>query len=825
MKYTLSLVFGLFCTICAYAEVISPAEALQRVSKNGVNNTKVRSLFQNGDASLMRLCYTGTADADPVYYVFESKNPSFSGFVFLSADTEANAVLGYVENVSWPGVDKLPVNMRDFLDGYVAEINSVRKSAAFNSSGRLRVMSTRPERADISPVIKTKWDQDAPFNNLCPKADGENTYTGCVATAMAQVMKYHNWPPKGSGIVSYKWGDAYLSLNIGKSTYDWDNMLDDYSGTYTDSQADAVATLMRDCGYSVSMDYGTSASGAYSENVAGALLKYFDYDASLSFYHRQYFSLYEWESMIYEQLESVGPVYFSGSNDSAGHAFVCDGYEGDGFFHFNWGWSGISDGYFLLTALDPDNQGVGGSTAGYSMRQGCLIGARPDCGGSVMWRMASYDALTTSSSSIVLGDYLTFKGLIYNESLANISGEFGAKFVGNNGNERVVDGGSPFSDLQYGYGYTSAALCRVPLDLESGTYSVYPVFRVSGESEWRDVEFPVSASSYLVVSVNNGAVSISQPQYSADLSAGDVQLKTPLYELRGFQLTASVANEGNAEYYGYVRPVLCEIVDNTSLNPVAYGQSYTLNLAPGETHDMVYNGSFSYLPEGASYPAPGEYAMCIIDGNGYVISELLWVQLKENDAVEPKCTVSGLRFADGNSSAVDWMHMNITANAVCTAGYIDDSLWMYIYPVNDEYSVGYIASSVPYIEKGESKAITFKGAIPSAKPKTDYVAYVAYSGIWVCDPLYFTTAEGSAVENVSVDGNHDVSVTVRNGFVEVKTNDADGVAELYDMYGKKVASANVACGTALISVDGVPHGVYVVRASGVVGSSVCKVAL
>ena len=200
--------------------------------------------------------------------------------------------------------------------------------------------------------------------------------TGCVATAMAQVMKYFNWPEKGAGTgkATDSSGKSY-AMDLGV-TFSWNDMKAQYNeGNYTSPQASAVALLMKACGYAVGMKYGPSESGAGSVAIPSALVDNFGYDGGVRLCMRTYYGREEWEGMIYDNLAHVGPVLYTGTtNLGGGHAFVCDGYSTDGYFHFNWGWSGMYDGYYLLTALNPEGEGTGGFAGGYNIGQEVVLG-------------------------------------------------------------------------------------------------------------------------------------------------------------------------------------------------------------------------------------------------------------------------------------------------------------------------------------------------------------------------------------------------------------------------------------------------------------------
>lgn len=206
---------------------------------------------------------------------------------------------------------------------------------------------------------------------------------------MAQVMNYHQWPKAAcTAIPAY---DVGFEPNIQHydelpaTTFDWDNMLADYEkASYTDAQADAVATLMRYCGQGVQMLYSASMSSTDGGLMADALKLYFDYDPNVYYATRTFYGIDEWEDLIYNELATNGPVPYCGQTDAGGHCFVCDGYDGNGLFHINWGWGGDADGYFSLSVLNPKrNSGAGASssTMGYCMFQEAIIGMKPSAGG------------------------------------------------------------------------------------------------------------------------------------------------------------------------------------------------------------------------------------------------------------------------------------------------------------------------------------------------------------------------------------------------------------------------------------------------------------
>ena len=235
-----------------------------------------------------------------------------------------------------------------------------------------RLTNNRTEEA-VEPLLTTTWDQGPPYSLFVP----DGCLTGCTATAMAQVMKYWNWPVQGTGEHSYEWNGYILSANFGETTYDWDNMIDCYycGVQATQEQREAVATLMWHCGVSVEMNYSPDWSGALL--FPSSLIDYFNYSDEMSMEYHNDYSDASWKAKLKDCLNLGRPLYYVGcslSNGSICHAFVCDGYDTNEMFHFNWGWSGSSDGYYALGALN-----VGGYGYQYNYTNQAIFNTHPSC--------------------------------------------------------------------------------------------------------------------------------------------------------------------------------------------------------------------------------------------------------------------------------------------------------------------------------------------------------------------------------------------------------------------------------------------------------------
>ena len=333
------------------------------------------------------------------------------GYVIASADSRALPVLGYSDtgSIDW---ERMPENMRVWLKLYDEAIATLGNRQDFKdgdmtgSHPTSRNGTQRQTRMDartaVEPLIKTNWYQIVPYYNECPLYDGADSsltgkrcLTGCTATATAQVMNYYQWPQEitdslpGYDIeTTYKDEKKVWHIDaLPPVTFAWQDMLDCYleprDGSLqpkeilgTEAQQQAVATLMRYCGQAMKTTYGPAASATSTDAQYAALVKVFGYTAATKINFRTLYAIDEWEDIIYGELAAGRPVLYHGYSESEGHSFVCDGYDGDGLFHINWGWGGKDDGYFSLSVLNPYNNtsaGSGSSGIGFSINQGAVI--------------------------------------------------------------------------------------------------------------------------------------------------------------------------------------------------------------------------------------------------------------------------------------------------------------------------------------------------------------------------------------------------------------------------------------------------------------------
>ena len=469
----------LLCFLFSLTELMAAVVSESSASKIAGDFVFWNSGSRAGSGTLRLAHVVKSGGADRIYIY----NVDGGGWVMVSGDDNTRRqVLGYSPTGRFD-YSAMPVNARNWIESYADVISRLASHPEYVR--RDSVLQSRASGA-VAPLLgEISWGQGEPFNLLCPTlSNGERAVTGCVATAMAQIMMYYKYA-EGQESISYEWNGQTLSADFGK--YDWDLMAPKYTGNESEASRQAVATLMRDCGYSVKADYGEE-TGAYFPNIPGALLGYFVYDHSLIYLPHSDCDTEAWENIIRKDLDSGHPVLYQGIGNVGGHAFVCDGYDDKGYFHFNWGWSGANDGYYLT------------GEHSFPYDQAIIYGIQPACGGS-------------------LKGYFVIEKLRTVEDGLGFAGSFSYSYHGNTtieigyGIENVETGEKRTYSLNEFGGLTGDRLEKTFMpevsDLEDGNYIVYPLMRCEGETEWsncfyKESKFPSGEKKNWEVEVKDG---------------------------------------------------------------------------------------------------------------------------------------------------------------------------------------------------------------------------------------------------------------------------------------------------------------------------------
>lgn len=575
----------------------------------------------------------------PAYYAFNIGTDE--GFILVAGDDVAGTILGYSDHGTFD-TERLPEGMKALLQTYSAQTELLRSQAVKKA--------TVASHSAISPLITTHWNQALPYNLYCPIVGDqlERSYTGCVATAMAQIMYYHRWPlTKTKFIPAY--GYLYstsTSVKVDKAmptTFDWDAMTTDYDEDTTTEAAKAVAKLMVYAGKSVKMQYSAYGSGTSSANIPVALKRYFGYDESVRLVNRFEYTSAGWDSLIYNEISKQRPVLLSavavaGSN-TGGHAFVCDGYDGEGRYHINWGWGGYSDGYFKLELLDPNGQGAGGieGGSGYSLYQDAVVGIQPgnnaqlsDNVNLTVTEFYSTDTIVHPSQGFYPVDV---SGAVYNYSEKN--GYFSIAHGLYSGNGTLLGVYKPYSLklMEVGDGADVSTQLALPDTLSDGIY-------------------------YLKLVCSNDEVDENNwflPRY-ADVQSIKMKVENNTATLTniGCRIAAhSMKCQGNerAESQQAVTAIIKNIgtAHTAQVYLFANGERVTasgLNIDPGDSTEMT----FLWTPE-----QPGSYLLTLTaDERGLLVSDSMRVNMSQAEAheLEGTFTIDGAFSKETNLKAV-----------------------------------------------------------------------------------------------------------------------------------------------------------------------------
>ena len=470
-KYLLSTYLVLFSFLLTMAAPVDEQSA-RRIASDFLRS-KMPHVTRAASGELTR-AVTGVADGDSAgIYVFNCDG----GFVVISADDELPSVLAYGLKNSYDA-QIAPPAMQAMLEAYNHAVNSSVKTRA-----------AVPTHADISPLIKTQWNQNTPYNNNCPVESGVNCPTGCVATATAQIMYYHKWP----------------------ETFNWDAMKTTYSSDDTGEAVDAVAKLMADVGEKVYMQYGSESSSAYEYDACEALRIQYGYAETTNYIERTCYTAKGWDEVIYNELAANRPVFYVGRSASSGqgivgHAFILDGYQakdGVGYFHVNWGWGGSSDDYFLISVLNPEQQYTGGNagSSGYSFGQSALVGVeKGELSDAKSMRLCLYSCTIKSDKGTYTRNSASenFPAIqlmlgVYNSTLPQEGRHYDLAYALYKDNKLVeiidsisLDKLTESEALNYLYGGTfDSGSFAFGKDLADGTYQLRTLSRETGKSLWQ----------------------------------------------------------------------------------------------------------------------------------------------------------------------------------------------------------------------------------------------------------------------------------------------------------------------------------------------------
>ena len=556
-RFTALLLLSILLTSTIFAGPITPEKAGAIAKDFWKKTVKPNSKAALTPISRNEMSKAGsrfvTPKTNPGFYIFTPENEE--GFVIISGDDELPSIVGYS---STEKADEMPPALRDLLNVYDMYVDDVRAGKAAPAQ-----RSAKAGKSAVAPMLQTTWDQSSPYNNMCPEVNGQKTPTGCTATAMAQIMKFHEWPKKPSANITWQNNitGKEEDINTSSHTYNWDKMLPHYRDGYTNEEAKAVALLMVDVGKAIQSSYSPSGTGSNTVYASYALVNTFDYSPDVTVVNRSEYTEEEYISIIRENLEARQPLLYTGHSQSygSGHAFVCDGIDENDLLHIDWGWNGAFNGYFDMTYMSPEGTGIGGGDGRYNVSQALIANIHPrgedepdTAGTPAVYTMDVLDATASENPATLLEQTVKYDkngvattrfaaGLLnWSHSSINMTMYIGVEKDGKINVEKIGDPKVTAFNEDIGY-YIYLTTSKNQQDeeyLEKGTYKVKVCY---SDDNGENIYVARGADNGLILEVGDNSVTLRKelpdvevtdikyhttPQMKGDRLAFDAEFRT-----------------------------------------------------------------------------------------------------------------------------------------------------------------------------------------------------------------------------------------------------------------------------------------------------------
>lgn len=555
------------------AKEISSTRALEVARSLFGNTTRGSELCVVWNSNILNPTRAYSA---PTFYVVTPR--SGQGFAIVAGDDCVAPILAYStqDAVSQDGV--LPPNFEAWLRYVDSVISYARVYGVVPSDDTLRLWSEGYTPLGAMLLNTARWSQYMPYNKYCPLDDGVSSLSGCTQTAMAIIMHYNRWPERAQG-VSEPFTTLTKGINVPSRdlnhVYDWDNMLEEYvEGEYSDVEGDAVAVLMADLGHSFQADYSSIGTAAIPNNVA--LYENYGYSPSCYYAMRDYYSVDSWNALLRSEIDANRPVFYSAyTAEEAGHAFVIDGYDDGDYFHVNWGWGGMSNGFFKIEGLILEEYI-------FDTRHWALLGIHPMRDGEVdNWIYLSTPGMTTKATEFMSGQAFVIEGIsIANPAVINFDGEVRVGVCDITGEFKSwASEAIPFS-LDSGYATSVLNIeAKIKDDIESGD-RLRAFYRAKGRDKWFWM-MPYADNTQWEIVLKHPSIG-DTTSLKFDKSTGMMTIK------HATDVTASLYLLGSAVESGVMTMSRSMIIDTKSLN---HNDMYTIYL---EHRDSGESRSYTF---------------------------------------------------------------------------------------------------------------------------------------------------------------------------------------------------------------------------------------
>ena len=813
------------------ATPVNQTDALQLAT----NFHQLRSSSKLRSAEALKLVYQGSntglrSSEDPAFYIYNIGDNQ--GFVIVSGEDAAKTILGYADEGSFR-TDNMPENVQYWLNFYQQEIGALRDASAAGSvAASEQVSAIATGQTAVAPLLGgIKWNQTDPFNLLCPWDVGSSSHAlaGCVAIAMSQIMKYYNWPVKGTGTHTYTDANyGVQTVDFSKSTYDWNTMLSTYNSSATDAQDTAVAELVYQCGVAVNMSYSITGSSSTISKAAEAFVGHFGYDTEIQRYDRPYYTVDEWMSIIKKDLDNAQPVYYSANSDAGGHAFVCDGYDSNSLFHINWGWGGSSNGYFELSSLSSANPGLVGAAPEYTYLQSILTGIHKTdainrATNQVVVMNTGLYASTNNVSKISTTPFNTSFNF-GNLGTNTVNVRWGIGFIkdGSTTLTKLVENSTTPTSITSGSLFSSVRTLTIPASsamTSAGIYRLYPIYCpsdsvINSVPKWSIMRgTPVLNNCLIVTVASNGSATILQALEAPTLAlTKSPEPLTRLYQNKALSVDLTFQNNGS-EFYSRVG--LCLISTTDPGNHTYICESKVL-CAEGETQTFHLTGSVTCLPgnyylqaqfDSTNSNSTMNYKEFGPTNKNSKVVEVLpppgspLLELKKNISMAKGTTIA-------KNDTVD-----LTFSISNTGGYFDSKLIAFVFPKGGGRSLTYLTPKNVYIDSLETKDVTLNGTIDLDAGEYFFSMYQLLNNSWASlspygmSSLNFTVINGPLNIKPSTEPNQ-LFIHQSGNQLIIETTAEIRESRLFDLSGRLIRKAG---SEKSIQISDLASGVYLLH--------------
>lgn len=586
------------CTIVSKGNPIDVERARRYAAQSGLlseqlEGEKSKKKRRNAQSSNLQLAYTlnstDSTSTMPLLYVFTPT--SQKGYVIVAADDAVEPIVGYSSNNHFNSTT-MPPQLQSMLQQIGHSIAEAAKKTHEREKEATTSLLPKPP---IQPLLNDiRWGQEKPYNSMTPIINQAHAPTGCVATALAQIMYYHRYPARGMGESYYGYTNFFQSgktVQLGAhGDYEWEKMSPNYDvyANHSEETSQAVGLLLYEVGAACNMKYGSQESYSSGANALKALQKHFNYPTA-RLIRRMNKSATEWEELIYNELAAERPVYLDGVAAQFGHAFVCDGYDGKGYYHINWGWDGQANGYFKFSLLSPETRGVGGIGKGaFVVDLQAIVGIAPP--EKISEPQPNYlllaKALAKSPEYTQYNPVIQIQGVRL-EGYEAFDANFSLGIRNAQGDLQVV--GTPsLWNIQKAYTYAKIEVRLLPESIPDGTYTLLPIFSRRGENVWQEIPIGRFFNHQITVEKEKGKLTVEEKRSEVLLST--TLDKTYLLANQKNKLKFQIKNIGESAYSSFVSVYFSpKPIDQSVVVEKAHAiqQMISLHLEPGETQEYI----------------------------------------------------------------------------------------------------------------------------------------------------------------------------------------------------------------------------------------------